>query len=70
MKYFTALTLALFFSLHTYAKSGLIETPLGPKFAFYEKKGDYFLTEWDILVEPYRRSSIKNEKANSRRFGK
>jgi len=56
------------FSFSTFAaKLGWIETFEGKKLSFYEKKQNYFLTEWDILVEPYQK---KTEKANSRRFGK
>jgi hypothetical protein len=51
-----------------FAKIGLIETSAGPKLAFYEQKGDYYLTEWDILVEPAKKRT--SDKANSRRFGK
>jgi len=46
-----------------------IHTSKGKKLAFYEKKKNYYITEWDILVEPYKNGLI-DEKANSRRFGK
>jgi hypothetical protein len=49
------------------AKFAWIETADGKKLSFYEKKKNYFLTEWDILVEPYQKQA---DKANSRRFGK
>lgn len=52
----------------THARFGLIETPEGAKPAFYQKVDNYFLTEWDILVEPARKNT--SDKANSRRFGK
>jgi hypothetical protein len=60
-------------SFQAHAKLGFIETSKGPKLSFYEEKDGYYLTEWDIMVEPVRRRRGKNkedEKANSRRFGK
>jgi len=55
-------------SFSTFAANiGWIETSEGKKLSFYEKKQNYYLTEWDILVEPYQK---KADKANSRRFGK
>lgn len=70
----TKLILFFYFLINSHlvfsAKLELIETPNGKKFAFIEKKKDYYLTEWDILVRPSKLNKQTDEKANSRRFGR
>jgi hypothetical protein len=63
--------ISLSFSFNVLAlELGMIHTPRGRKIAFFEKKKDYYLTEWDIMVEPLSKTTTQDEKANSRRFGK
>jgi hypothetical protein len=58
----------LFLSSGVRAEQGLIETPNGPKLAYYEKMSGHYVTEWDILVDPVQEKG--GGKAASRRFGK
>ncbi len=62
------------FFIHSFlafsAELSLINTREGKKLAFIEKRKDYFITEWDILVEPASKTTESSDKSNSRRFGR